>query len=505
MINEAAFRKEITSIDSQEDFVKIIKKCLKNNIPVTFDMPFMSAQDRKELESGPYKVAWRYQPNFNYQDFHKRHSTGRLKYLSNKNKYVNIQPDDGNLVSDDRLDFHTLYQELERSPEDFKMFIDGKPIEFGGVYEASEWASRWDSDHDPDADLPEKIQKTYEVIGNYLKGLDQVQIEQKKEEIAQEYSKEVACAVYDHWSPEQLKAHIDDAFIEDLVNDPEEGIAKIERLLHALDMYDIKANAMMESAMKKVTEKESKGAEDFKKIEKKAEKEYGSKKAGEKVAGKVKAEIAKKKKVSEEEKDTDVEKSSSEKVSPKEKFVIELTFPYDGDDDLANAVEEQLSKKAEVNEVVRTRRIMEFDYKNQSMFSAAMKTIQNIMNEKGKTDYKLDSRTEEDTGDSSIDSSSEEKIEEKTYDDWKTMTPDEEEDERSCNKKKDEEFDESASLKESIDIIVENDRFPITVTLPFLIETLAWAAKNQVKESEIYEYALKIVDSYNDGDIIDLD
>ena len=213
-----------------------------------------------------------------------------------------------------------------------------------------------------------------------------------------------------------------------------------------------------------------KPGKNFDKIASKAAKEYGSKEAGEKVAGSVLSKLRKEhpRKYSEsvkEEDSTPEDKNVPSKDDTKKKYVIELSFNYDGDSTLADKIQDQLGKQAEVNEVLRTRRIMEFDFKNQSMFNAAMETIKNTMKECGKADYKLDSRIDDDVA--------------------PEVNP------------------EEVALKEDICLIIESNRYPLTVTLPLIIESMKWASKVRATEHDILKFANNLIES-NTGDILDV-
>lgn len=117
---------------------------------------------------------------------------------------------------------------------------------------------------------------------------------------------------------------------------------------------------------------------------------------------------------------------------------------------------------------------MEFDFKNKEMFDAAMRTIQSTMKEKGISDYKLDSRVEDDVESPGIDGavdSAEEEIKE---------------------------------LKESLNAMIEENRYPITVTLPLIMESLFWASRSRASEQAILEFATNLVLSNKKGTILDI-
>lgn len=220
-----------------------------------------------------------------------------------------------------------------------------------------------------------------------------------------------------------------------------------------------------------------KPGKNFTKIAKAAGKEYGSKKAGDKVAGAVLAKLRAKHPEKYSESDDSAE--TGEKTLPAEdnfksdgasvdkKFVIELSFPTDGDTTLADCIEKELGKSAEVNEVLRTRRIMEFDFRNSDMFNAAIKTIHGVMKAKGKKDYKLDSREDDDSAPEM-------------------------------------ETDNVDQLKEEYGIYLENNRSPMMVTLPFIVESLKWASRSGANESSILKFANGLASNYNSGSCLDI-
>lgn len=227
----------------------------------------------------------------------------------------------------------------------------------------------------------------------------------------------------------------------------------------------------------KLVEKDmGKPGKNFAKIAKSAGKEYGSKKAGDRVAGAVLAKLRKKHPEEYSESDDTAEKNlpsednfKSDGANVDKKFVIELSFPTDGDTTLADCIEKELGKSAEVNEVLRTRRIMEFDFRNSDMFNAAIKTIHGVMKAKGKKDYKLDSREDDDSApETSIDD------------------------------------DNVDQLKEEYGIYLENNRSPMMVTLPFIVESLKWASRSGANESSILKFANGLASNYNSGSCLDI-
>lgn len=495
-----SLKKDITNISSLEDFTNIIKKLVRvRSNDVLFEMPFLISKYRNDLKNMDSYTRIRNQMDNEFREKYEIISTGKLENVI-LNKYVLIAPFDINLLADQRLTFSNLYNSLRNDSEDYQMYIDGKQITFR------------------DSQNSEVIEGTKMVRRLRIKEDDN----QSPIDVARRMGYDAARTGdrdrYDSSLRSLMNNHPGDQQREDI------------HKAYIAGMDDFKSG-------KKLDEKDlGKPGKNFDKIAKKAAKEYGSKEAGEKVAGAVLAKLRKahprkyaesvkedmgdnqspidiarrmgyraakagdrnrfdsslralmndhpgdkqredihkafiagmddfKKDPNKEIKEEDEKLPVKDKKETKKKYVIELSFPYDGDSTLADLIQDEIGKQAEVNEVLRTRRIMEFDYKNESMYNAALEAIRNTMKLKNKTDYKLDSRIDDDV----------------------VEVPDK----------------EVEDLKEEIKQVIQANRYPVTVTLPLIIEGLKWASKIRANEGEILKFAANLIEN-NNGSILDV-
>lgn len=571
-------KKDIT-INSLEDFVKFIKKASKQNLDVTFEMPFVKKEYYEELNKIPSYNRIRYEMDPKFREKYEEVSTGKLNSII-QNRYVRIDPIDPSLTSDMRLSFNDLYNGLLNT-EDYEMSVDGKRIPvgenyptgyslsenitdkssmddiindfekskdsrfkgkskeerrqmaIGAYYSLNEDDSRVQYLDVKRQDIP-RATKILDQYGNFKEGTDYVIGAISGRMIStnpQNYNK-MADILKKYLTPENNTSDIQRVSAFDSIRDqqladkyssttkPKSAInkngvweGKGEKVMSESEMgdnqspidiarrmgYDAakegdkdKYDASLRSLMNdhpgdkqredihkafiagmddfkshKLEEKDlGKPGKNFDKIAAKAAKEYGSKEAGDKVAGAVLAKLRKEhpKKYTESEEEPKLDKEAKSK-----KYVIELSFPYDGDSDLADKIESEIGKKAELNEVLRTRRIMEFDFKNEGMFRAATSTIEDVMKSLGKKDYKLDTRTEDDVETPQVLSDA-----------------------------------EKEEIKESYNVFVSNGRSPVMVTLPLIVESMKWASKAQVSEEAILKYATNLATRYNPGSCLDI-
>lgn len=478
MINEASFSKPITNITSQEELYKVLNKCLKNNIKVRFNIPFMTKEDYDKLNAE--SSAWRFGSNFNYQDYYKNEGFGTLTRIDRK-EFVIINPDDKNFVTDNRLSISTLYTELVHS-EDFKMYIDDNEIDFRNETGTTKSLEKNNTNIDSlesFVKILKKCDKSKIIVAfempfakkEYLDDLKQMDsytrvrneqdpsFREKYEEISTGSMKYISVNKYVYIAPDDAKLLGDQrltfgTLYNSLKNDSEDFRMFIDN--HEITFFDNVKESITRIFEKDINIMSDKLGKDPK-------------------FNDLAAKAASKFKKGDKPEVTSEDAPKPGKTDSKQKFVIELSFNYDGDSDLADAIESQLGKTAEVNEVLRTRRIMEFDFKNKEMFDAAMRTIQSTMKEKGKSDYKLDSRVEDDVEapgiDGAVDSAEAEEIKE---------------------------------LKESLNAMIEENRYPITVTLPLIMESLSWASRSRASEQAILEFATNLVLSNKKGTILDI-
>lgn len=577
--NKPKTLKKDIAINSLEDFVKFIKKASKQNLDVTFEMPFVKKEYYEELNKIPSYNRIRYEMDPKFREKYEEVSTGKLNSII-QNRYVRIDPTDPSLTSDMRLSFNDLYNGLLNT-EDYEMSVDGKRIPVGENYPTGYSLSEnitdkssmddiindFEKSKDPKfkgkskeerrqmaigayyalneddsrvqylnvkrQDIP-RATKILDQYGHFKEGTDYVIGAISGRMIStnpQNYNK-MADILKRYLTPENNTSDIQRVSAFDSIRDqqladkydstvkPKAAInkngvweGKGEKVMRESEMgnnqspidiarrmgYDAaregdkdKYDASLRSLMNdhpgdkqredihkafiagmddfkdhKLEEKDlGKPGKNFDKIAAKAAKEYGSKEAGDKVAGAVLAKLRKEhpKKYTESEEEPKLDKEIKSK-----KYVIELSFPYDGDSDLADKIESEIGKKAEVNEVLRTRRIMEFDFKNEGMFRAATSTIEDVMKSLGKKDYKLDTRTEDDVETPQVLSD-----------------------------------DEKEEIKESYNVFVSNGRSPVMVTLPLIVESMKWASKAQVSEEAILKYATNLATRYNPGSCLDI-
>lgn len=574
-------KKEL-SINSLDDFVKFIKKASKQNLNVTFEMPFVKKEYIKDLNKIPSYNRARYEMDPKFREKYEEVSNGKLSGIIGS-KYVRIDPTDPSLTTDMRLTFNDLYNGLLNT-EDYEMSVDGKRVPVGENYPTgyalsekitdksslddiiNDFETSKDSRFDGKSkeerkqmavgayyalneddsrvqylkvkkqDIP-KATRLLDQYGKFKEGVDYVigaisgrmistnpknfnqmsdilkkylpadggnttTVSQRpsafdsirNQQIADKYksnnnqkgttnrngvwegkgniSEMSESEMGDNQSPIDIARRMGydaaregdkdkyDSSLRSLMND-HPGDKQREDIHKAFisGMDDFKDHKLEEKDL-------GKPGKNFDKIAAKAAKEYGSKEAGDKVAGSVLAKLRKKdpKKYTESE---EIEPEDKEVKS--KKYVIELSFPYDGDTDLADRIESEIGKKAELNEVLRTRRIMEFDFKNEGMFRAATSTIEEVMKSLGKKDYKLDTRTEDDV-------------------DAPQILSDEEKEE----------------IKESYNVFVSNGRSPVMVTLPLIVESMKWASNARLSEETILKYATNLATRYNPGSCLDI-
>ena len=577
-LSPKTLKKDIT-INSLEDFVKFIKKASKQNLDVTFEMPFVKKEYYEELSKIPSYNRIRYEMDPKFREKYEEVSTGKLNSII-QNRYVRIDPIDPSLTSDMRLSFNDLYDGLLNT-EDYEMSVDGKRIPVGENYPTGyslnekitdkssmdDIINDFEKSKDPKfkgkskeerrkmaigayyalneddsrvqylnvkrQDIP-KATRILDQYGHFKEGTDYVigaisgrlistnpQNYNKMADILKKYltpknntSNIKRVSAFDSIRDQQLadkynstvkpKAVINKNGVwegkgEKVMSESEMGnnqppIDIARRMGYDAakegdkDKYDASLRSLMNDhpgdkqredihkafiagmddfKSHKLEEKDlGKPGKNFDKIAAKAAKEYGSKEAGDRVAGAVLAKLRKEhpRKYTESEEEPKLDKEVKSK-----KYVIELSFPYDGDSDLADKIENEIGKKAEVNEVLRTRRIMEFDFKNEGMFRAATSTIEDVMKSLGKKDYKLDTRTEDDVETPQVLSDA-----------------------------------EKEEIKESYNVFVSNGRSPIMVTLPLIVESMKWASKAQVSEEAILKYATNLATRYNPGSCLDI-
>ena len=503
-------KKKVDEVGSLESFVSLIKKLVKTRSNrVDFEIPFLRKEYADDLKSMDSYNRIRSQMDDNFKSKYEEISDGKLSNII-LNKYVFITPNDNNLLPDSHLTFNELYNSLKNDGEDYRMYIDGKDVLFvdNNTNEGRNMikfksklkeddnqspidvARRMGYDAAKEGDKNKYDASLRSLMNNhpgdkqredihkaFIAGMDSFKSNESIKEDNEINVADKAKELYHREQINQAKGLIDRL----ISKKTPEATQKIKALLPAIeqgyealglpDAYKNYIDGLKGYVDRSIFEGKDLGkpGKNFDKIASKAAKKYGSKEAGDKVAGAVLADLRKEhpKKYSE----AVTEEGGEQKESPvkddtKKKYVIELSFNYDGDSTLADKIQDQLGKQAEVNEVLRTRRIMEFDFKNQAMFNAAMETIKNTMKECGKADYKLDSRIDDDVA--------------------PEVNP------------------EEVALKEDICLMIESNRYPLTVTLPLIIESMKWASKNRSTEYEILKFANNLVESNVNGIVLDI-